>query len=353
MARKYLTDLDLANNYLNNAAIQVLASDPSSPVAGQVYFNSASKKLRQYDGTTWVEYGTGAGSGDVSSNTSTSVDGEAAVFSGTGGKTIKRFGGTGVVKASSGVLSASGIVTSDFAANVIDTDSTLAADSDTRIPTQKAVKAAIATAVTGLLDFKGSTDASSNPNYPAASKGDTYVVTVAGKIGGASGVSVDVGDMYFATADNAGGTQASVGASWSVLEHNLAGALLSGNNLSDVANAATAFSNIKQAATTTATGVVELATDAETTAKTDTTRAVTPSNLSSFTRKYTATIGDGSTTAIGVTHGLGSQYVTAQVFDATSNLQVECDVTLTSGTVTTFTFATAPTTNQYRVVIVG
>lgn len=44
------------------------------------------------------------------------------------------------------------------------------------------------------------------------------------------------------------------------------GDLLAANNLSDVANAATAFANIKQAATTSATGVVELATDGETAA---------------------------------------------------------------------------------------
>jgi len=41
------------------------------------------------------------------------------------------------------------------------------------------------------------------------------------------------------------------------------GDLLSANNLSDVGNAATAFGNIKQDATTSATGVVELATDGE------------------------------------------------------------------------------------------
>jgi hypothetical protein len=45
--------------------------------------------------------------------------------------------------------------------------------------------------------------------------------------------------------------------------------------------AAMAFANLKQAATTSATGVVELATDAEAMAGTDTTRAVTPSNLAS------------------------------------------------------------------------
>jgi len=61
-----------------------------------------------------------------------------------------------------------------------------------------------------------------------------------------------------------------------------AGDLLSTNNLSDVANAATAFGNIKQAASETATGVVELATDAETATGTDTARAVTPANIASL-----------------------------------------------------------------------
>ncbi len=111
----------------------------------------------------------------------------------------------------------------------VDTDGTLAANSDALIPTQKAVKTYVASAVTGLLDLKGDTDCSANPNYPAALKGDAYYVTVAGKIGGASGKSVDVGDTYIAKADNAGGDEAAVGASWFILEHNLSGvALLSG-----------------------------------------------------------------------------------------------------------------------------
>jgi hypothetical protein len=76
--------------------------------------------------------------------------------------------------------------------------------------------------LTGLLDFKGSTDCSANPNYPAASKGDFYLVSVAGKIGGASGIVVTAGDTYFALADNAGGTQAGVGTSWTVIQGNVA-----------------------------------------------------------------------------------------------------------------------------------
>lgn len=113
----------------------------------------------------------------------------------------------------------------DVALSVKDTDTTLSANSDSKLATQKAVKAYVDAVATGLLDFKGSTDCSANPNYPAASKGDVYIVSVSGKIGGASGTTVDVGDWYVATADNAGGTEASVGASWGHMEHNLVSAL--------------------------------------------------------------------------------------------------------------------------------
>lgn len=65
------------------------------------------------------------------------------------------------------------------------------------------------------------------------------------------------------------------------------GDLLSTNNLSDVASAATAFANIKQAATTSATGVAELATDAEAIAKSDTARVITPSNLAALSSSAT------------------------------------------------------------------
>lgn len=116
--------------------------------------------------------------------------------------------------------------------------------SDANKPVSTAQQAAINAAVVGLLDFKGDQDCSGNPNYPVGLKGDSYVVTVAGKIGGASGVTVEVGDMIVCKLDNAGGTQASVGASWFVVERNVVGALIAANNLSDVANAATARTNL-------------------------------------------------------------------------------------------------------------
>ena len=67
--------------------------------------------------------------------------------------------------------------------------------------------------------------------------------------------------------------------------------LLDSNNLSDVADTTTAFDNIKQDATDIKTGVVELATDGECVAGTDTDRATTPAGLAA-TLKSPCMIGE-------------------------------------------------------------
>jgi hypothetical protein len=62
MSITLLTSYDFNKLELLNGRLQNLASDPGSPVAGQFYFNTATKKLRVYDGTaSWVEMGTGGG----------------------------------------------------------------------------------------------------------------------------------------------------------------------------------------------------------------------------------------------------------------------------------------------------
>lgn len=110
----------------------------------------------------------------------------------------------------------------------------------TQIATTAFVTSAISTAMTGVTDLQGGIDASTNPNYPAATAGQLWYITVAGKIGGASGPNVEATDAILAVADNAGGTHAAVGASWIILQKNLDGALLAANNLSDLTDASVA-----------------------------------------------------------------------------------------------------------------
>lgn len=124
-------------------------------------------------------------------------------------------------------LQASDVGTAAYLA--VSTDGTLSGDSDALIPSQKAVKtyADQLIAAADVMVFKGVIDCSANPNYPAADAGWTYRVSVAGKIGGASGLQVEAGDLLLCLADStASGNQATVGASWSVAQTNVDGAVV-------------------------------------------------------------------------------------------------------------------------------
>ncbi len=67
---------------------------------------------------------------------------------------------------------------------------------------------------------------------------------------------------------------------------------------------------------------------------------------------HTQLIGNGSDKAITVTHNLNAQ-ITCQVFDVSSGELVYPDIHLIDSNSLTVTFASAPSTSAYRIIIVG
>lgn len=348
MSRKFLTHIDLSKNELQNAVIQNLASAPSSPVDGQVYYNTTDDILYLRVDGSWVDISSPSGGGAVDS-----VNGQTGVvvldaddIDDT--STTNKF-------ATSGQLAKIDYLT---VTGAVDLDSIEARVND----------------LDASVILRGSWDASggSFPGSGSAQAGDSYIVSIGGTV---DSVAFSAGDRIVALTDNA--STSTYASNWLKLDYTdqvssvnsqVGAVVLDADDIDDTSTTnkfvtaadITKLGNLsgtntgdEPTASTTAEGVVELATQAEAQAKSASDRALTPASVADFARKYTGTIGDGASTAIAVTHGLGSQYVTAQVYEASSGNQVECDITLTSSTQTTFTFTTAPSSNQYRVVITG
>lgn len=117
------------------------------------------------------------------------------------------------------------------------------------------------------------------------------------------------------------------------------------------------FGTTAGAASETAAGIAELATQGETDTGTDDLRIVTPLKLATWAgkpKRYAASFGDGSATQYDLTHNLGSRDVLVQVVRVASPYDtIFCDVSRLDTNTVRLNFATAPTTNQFRGVIIG
>jgi len=193
----------------------------------------------------------------------------------------------------------------------------------------------ITAALTGALTYQGAYDASVNPPTGAGIlKGFTYTVTVAGSGTGGTffATPLQVGDMIISEINNP-----LVDADWTQVN----------KNIPDIVPASEG-----------AAGLIAIATQAEVTTGTNDAKAITPLKLrkeiTGANWVYVApSFGNGTLTTFAFTHGLigGTLYPTVLIFDTTSKVIVQTQVVITSSAVVTIDFNTAPTANQYTVVI--
>jgi hypothetical protein len=116
------------------------------------------------------------------------------------------------------------------------------------------------------------------------------------------------------------------------------------------------FGSAAPAASETTAGIAEIATQAEVNTGTDDSRLITPLKLANWSgriKKYAVGIGDGTNTSYTITHNLATLDVTVAIFSNSNGEEVITDITHATINTLTIVFATAPTSNAYRVVVIG
>lgn len=402
MAKLFLTSIDLGKLELLQARIQNLSAAPSSPVEGQIYYDTTLHQFGCYSNGSWLYLTGSSGSGNVTQAANSGSSGRMKISAGADKSIADLSGVIGLIKTdTNGVVSAaaagtdyvtgsssnaltnktfdangtgnaiSNIETADFAANVVDTDGTLAANSDTRLASQKAVKTYVDTSVTGIK-WKQSVRVATTvagtlaSSFANGSSVDGVTLATGDRIlikdqsaGAENGIYIVAASGAPARATDADTATEIKGAVVNVTEGtvNADSAWQLITDTITLGTTALVFTDFIKAnvptATTSTQGKVYLATQAEAEAKTDTAKAVVSADLANFPIKKIFTIGDGSSTSIACTHSLGTRDVVVTIYDASTFAEVLADVVHTSTSVVTITFAAAPASNAYKVVIVG
>lgn len=406
---KILNNLNLVQNEVQNARIQNLASAPSSPVTGQIYYDTTLGYMRVYDGSGWVT---------LDDTWVSSVSGTSPINS-TGGAT-PTISIDAATTSAAGSMSAAdktkldGATSNATASTLVERDSNGQAKfgnpTDTaHVATKSYVdsfvqgldtKASVRLSTTGsnitlsnsttTLDgvtiadgdrilVKDQTSGSENGIYVASTSGSwsrsqdadgnsevtpgMFVFVEEGTNNGDNGYvlttngTITLGSTALVFQQFSGAGQITAG-NGLTKTGNTIDAVGTSNRISVSANAIDIDSNYAGQATIDTVGTVTTGTWEATDVGVPhggtgaSTAAGAKTNLGFMTR-YAADIGNGSSTSIAVTHSLGTLDCTVQVYDNSSGETVIPDVTRSSTSQVTLDFATAPTTNQYRVVVIG
>lgn len=387
--KKWVVDLDLGQNELQNAVIQNLASAPSNPKKGQHYFDTSSNTEYIWDGTAWVNA--------MSQGDYTFQNGVEEV---TGRKVQIKVGTStnATVTANSSGLSVSVPDASTSTKGVIEiaTDSEVSTGTSEVLavnPKQLATKvtrlttgpsAGTYTKVTvnteGQVTAGTTLSASDIPDISA-----TYVAT--SRIGAANGVAGldadgkvpasqlpsyvdDVVDTYIvsgATPLSAGWLSLTEGGSALTPETGKIYIVLSDGQYKNKTYrwSGSTYVEISEApgqATESTPGIAAIATQAECTTGTNDTKFVTPLKMATYTAGMAKSFyaSNGALTASGgvctwtITNTLAKKYVQVHVYEESTGDEVMTSVTVASGTITIkINSSSNIAANTYFAVVIG
>ena len=265
MSQKWFNGLNLQQNQLENAVIQNLASDPSSGKAGQIYYNTADNGYRYYNGTAWV---------------SVSADAIKSIVAGNG----LTSSGTDTVTISLGTPSASGSGSNTYGSNSV------TADSHThQINLPDATDSAKGVVQLAADNDTTSTNTAVTPKQLETARKNAEVSITAGNglTGGGTGHSLSVAMGTPSTVNQTSTNSTTTTSHTHKLEFAAVNSpATSGNEISFIDTVSqgadggiSATKKTVRIASTTQTGVVQLATQDEVNNGTDTTKVITLATL--------------------------------------------------------------------------
>lgn len=396
---------DYAQAEVRNMVLHLLAAAPGSPAEGQIWYNTVSHNPQYYNGTSTVDVGSGGGSGTVTSVAVATANGFAGSSDGNSSAptvSVKLNFTSGMVKAGSGGAASAATAGTDYAVATTGSSALKGNGSGgfgtatiNDLGAQTADYSAASHKFTNVVDPSSAQDAATKNYVDNLVNGVSWkqavraATTANGTLASAYANGSTVDGVTLATNDRILVMNQTTGSENGIYTVNASGAPTRAVDaataaqlkqatttvMEGTANADKTFTMTNDGTVTVGTtalvfvlsgtgsvaqgtsstqGKLQLATQTEADARTDTAKAVTPADLGHFLVKKTFTIGDGSTTDITVTHSLGTDDIMYSVRDASTGAFVDCGMTTGGSTSTaTFSFRVAPASNAYKVVIAG